>query len=409
MFVQDNRQHIGEHDRTVLIIEDDASFATLLVELSREQGFKCVVTGDPRRGLIMARRNIPSMLLSLILGFPILTVSLFLILLKRDLSTRHIPIQMVSAFDEQTAALQKGAIGYLQKPVSSESLEEMFQKFETVLESRIKELLIVEDSSLGRNAMDTLLARDDIHITFATCGKDAYQQLTEHTFDCMVLDLGLPDMTGFELLQQLQNDVAITLPPVVVYTGRELTKDEYDQLSQYAKSVVMKGGNSQERLLEETAFFLRSVASALPEDERCMTQPLQEPGEVLRGKKILVVDDDMRNTFALSTSLQKYGSQVLMAADGQLALDILDRESDIDLVLMDILMPVIDGTETIGRIRKRNDYGHVPIIALTALMTPADRDKALCAGANDFLTKPVDTDQLMALINLWLEQCYTPQ
>ena len=406
--IPDDRESVGEDDRTVLIIEDDVSFAKILIDFSREQGFKCLVAGDGRSGFDMAKRYAPNAIV-LDIGLPHIDGLKVLDALKSHLDTRHIPVHVISAFDTEISALQKRALGYLKKPVSAEAIHKMFQKFDSVLRSGNKEMLIVEDSPIGCEAMKTLLAREDIHMTFATNGKDAYQQLIEHTFDCMVLDLGLPDMTGFELLEQLKHDPSVTLPPIVVYTGQELTKEEYVQLSQNVESVVLKGVTSSERLLADTANFLHSVAAQLPEAQRHIIQGIRRSGQTLEGKKILVVDDDMRNTFAVSTSLQECGCKVVLAANGQLALDALDRESDIEMILMDIMMPVMNGIEAIENIRERQDCGSIPIIALTALTTFEDRDMSVKAGANDFMAKPVDVNQLIDLMNLCLQQCYAPQ
>lgn len=405
-FVPDDRSTLSDNDRTVLIIEDDARFAKILVELSRERGFKCLTAGNGKSGLKMATKYSPDAIL-LDLGLPEVDGLTVLDTLKHDLKTRHIPVHVVSAMDERQTSLEKGALGFLLKPASPEALGHVFERFESLIQSAIRELLIVEDDPGAQKATGDLLASKDINITYASNGKEALKKIRAQSFDCIVLDLGLPDMTGFDLLDQLSEDDAIALPPVVVYTGKELTKEEYTKLSKHADSVVIKGASSPERLLDDTLLFLHSVESKLPEEQRRIIRMLHEPGQVLEGRKILVVDDDMRNTFALSIALQECGSEVALAANGQLALDTLEVDSDIDLVIMDMMMPVMDGLEAIRRIRESDRYGQLPIIALTARTSPEDKKQCLDAGANDFLTKPVDMNRLVSLMNVWLHQCHT--
>jgi len=400
-FVPDDRLNIGKNDRTVLIIEDDKAFANIMVEFSRDKGFKCLTAGDGRSGIEQAIKHLPNSII-LDIGLPKLDGLQVLDALKDDLKTRHIPIHIVSAQDEETASKQKGALGFLKKPASEEALLQVFEKFEKVLGTSIRRLLVIEDNVSSQKAMEELLGTQDLAITCVASGKQAREEILASSFDCIVLDLGLEDMTGFELLSRLHDEDHVELPPVIVYTGKELTEAEEYELNTYTQSIVVKGAGSPERLLDDVSLFLHSVESTLPGEQRRIIRMLHDPEAALHGKTILVVDDDMRNTFALSGALEEVGCKVLQAGNGKMALEVLATNEDIDLVIMDIMMPVMDGFEAMKKIREDPRFAKLPIIALTAMATPQDRKKSLEAGASDYVTKPVDMEQLGSLMRVWL-------
>ena len=297
----------------------------------------------------------------------------------------------------------KGAIGYLTKPVSKEQLDEAFGSIQHFITPGIKKLLIAEDDSRTRESIVKLIASEDVKIAAVGTGKEAYELLTSQKFDCMVVDLGLGDMSGFELLRQMKDNDAITpKPPVIVYSGKELTREEDAELREYAGSVIVKGAESPERLLDETSLFLHRVESNLPTEQQKMIRMVHDKDSVLAGKKILLVDDDMRNVFALSHTLKSRGMTVLRAENGQKALDMLDDNPDIDIVLMDIMMPVMDGLEAMRRIRQQKRFWKLPVLALTAKAMKGDKEKCIDAGANDYLVKPIDIEKVLSMLRVWL-------
>jgi CheY-like chemotaxis protein len=287
--------------------------------------------------------------------------------------------------------------------VSAKALEEMFGRVESRLDSHVKKLLVVEDDPATQMAIAQLIMAADVEITEAKSGTDAFELLRSCDFDCAILDLDLGDMTGIELLRRLADEKSTPLPPVVVYTGAELSKEQHIELRQHSSSIVVKGASSPERLIDEVSLFLHSVESSLPEEERRMIRSVHETDHALLGKRVLLVDDDLRNTFALSKALRQHGLDVVLADNGELALEKLVSE-DVDLVLMDIMMPVMDGYEAMRRIRAEERYRDLPIIALTAKAMLEDRAKCIEAGANDYLTKPVSIDQLLSMARIWLFQ-----
>jgi CheY-like chemotaxis protein len=298
--------------------------------------------------------------------------------------------------------LKKGAICFITKPVDKEKLEEALTEIGKIIEKDIKDLLVVEDNRILRERIVALIGNGDVKVSQAENGAEAIKALQAERFDCMVLDLGLPDMSGFELLRILETNENMIIPPVIIYTGRELTREEDEELQRYAESIIVKGVKSEERLLDETALFLHRIISNLPEKKKRMITTLYDKDMVLQGKKVLLVDDDMRNAFALARILQDNGMKVLKAEDGKKALNILDREPDVDLVLMDIMMPVMDGYEAIRRIRAQQKFWNLPIVALTAKAMKEDRAKCLAAGASDYITKPVEVDRLLSMMRVLL-------
>jgi CheY-like chemotaxis protein len=322
--------------------------------------------------------------------------------LKYHNETRHIPVHIISGRDKSSDSLKRGAIGYLSKPIQAEDIDVVFNKIEHKLQERIQQVLVVEDDLNNQKAIHELLKHKKVDIHSVSKGIEALQLLRSQPFDCVILDLTLPDMTGFELLQQLVVDSEGSIPPIIINTGKELTQEEYKELNQFTDSIVIKGANSPDRLLDEVSLFLHSVHKSLPQAHKEMIRMVRDSDETLKGRKILLVDDDLRNTFALSKILRKHGLDVVMADNGKLALDKLEVESGIELVIMDIMMPVMDGYEAIGHIRTMPKFQSLPIIALTAKAMTGDREKCIERGANDYMTKPVDTDKLLSLIRVWL-------
>jgi CheY-like chemotaxis protein len=322
--------------------------------------------------------------------------------LKRDPATRHIPVQIVTIEEERQYGLERGAFAYLAKPLTTDGLENALDRLKTFAVPRVRELLVVEDDPGEQMSVVELLSHDDVRISTAGTGAEALNYLRTRSFDCVVLDLKLPDMTGFELLTQIQNDESLRDTPIVVFTGRELTGEEEVELRQKAKSIVLKGAHSPERLLDETALFLHRAVASLPPAKQRMLESLHDTDEALAGKKALVVDDDVRNIFALSSLLERHGMSVVSATTGQEAIDHLEARTDLELVLMDIMMPEMDGYETMQRIRRDARYRRLPIIALTAKAMKGDREKCLEAGASDYIAKPVNTNQLLSLVRMWL-------
>jgi len=322
--------------------------------------------------------------------------------LKLDPATRHIPVQMLSVEEERQHGLSHGAFSYLVKPATTGELASALDRLRTYYASHTKRLLVIEDNDRERDSIVTLLGHDDIEISAVATGAEALDAMRDREFDCCVVDLRLPDMTGFELLEKLQAEPALRDVPVVVFTGKELTPEEEARLRTAAKSVVLKDVQSPERLLDETSLFLHRVIGDLPEDKRKMIERLHGSTEALRGRKVLVVDDDARNIFALTTVLENQEMEVVSATNGRQAIDMIQRMPDLSIVLMDIMMPGMDGYETMREIRRDPAFRTLPILALTAKAMKGDREKCLDAGASDYIAKPVNTDQLLSLLRVWL-------
>ncbi len=399
--IHDDRKETSPSDKSILIIEDDPKFAKILCDLSREKGFKVLVAGDGETGLHFADYYLPSAII-LDIGLPGIDGFAVMSRLKENSHTRHIPVHFISASDMDLDALRMGAVGYITKPVSMEQLDEAYGTIEQVISKTAKNLLLVEDNETQRKAIIELIGNGDIHITSASTGQEAYDQLLSGNFDCIILDLGLPDMSGMELLEKIRNDEDIMRVPIIVYTGRDLTKEEKMTLDEYAEKVIIKGAKSPEKLLDETTLFLHRVEADLPEHQRQMLQMIHDKESILKDKKVLLADDDMRNVFAITNTLEEKGMNVLVAKNGKEALECLDSRPDVDLVLMDIMMPEMDGYEAIREIRKMDNLQKLPIIALTAKAMKGDRSKCIEAGANDYLAKPVDTEKLFSMLRVWL-------
>jgi CheY-like chemotaxis protein/signal transduction histidine kinase/HAMP domain-containing protein len=400
-YVEDDREGIAAGDLLVLIIENDPHYARVLLNLVREKGFRGIVASRGAAGLSLARTHRPTaialdIMLPDILGWSVLRQ------LKLDPSTRHIPVQIITVTEERQHGLEHGAFAYYVKEPTTDGLKTVLDRLKNFIAPRTKRLLIVEDNEAERRAIAELLGYTDIEIVTVATGAEAIEELTRGFFDCMVLDLRLPDMTGFALLERLHAAPALADIPVVVFTGKELTASEQAQLKSMAKSVVLKDVQSPERLLDETALFLHRVVTDLPQEKQAMLERIHHSNEVLRRRKVLIVDDDARNIFALTSVLENHDMDVLTATSGRLAIEIIARTADLGIVLMDIMMPDMDGYETIRNIRGDPRFHTLPILALTAKAMAGDREKCLEAGASDYISKPVNTDQLLTLMRVWL-------
>jgi CheY-like chemotaxis protein len=397
----DDRAELVTGDKFLLVIEDDARFAKIVYDFAHKKGFKCVMASSGQAGLELVKTHPPEAII-LDLNLPDISGWEVLASLKNEPATRHIPVHIISAEEvEDLEVYRKGAIGYLAKPVSPEGLAESFQTIEEFNAREIKALLLVEDDANARESIKKLLGGSDVYISEADRGEKALELLKIQQFDCMILDLSLPDMSGFEVLDKMNEYKAKARCPVIVYTGQELTTEENLELRQYTDNVIVKGVKSPERLLDETALFLHRVVAEMPKDKQKTIEQLYDQHGWLKDKKVLIVDDDVRNSFALSKLLSEKGLIIKMAQDGQKALDMLAKE-EVDLVLMDIMMPVMDGYETMKCIRAQPEYKDLPILALTAKAMKGDREKCLEAGANDYLSKPIDVDRLFSMLRVWL-------
>ena len=400
--VRDDRDEIQEGDRVVLIVEDDADLARTELEVARERGFKGLVAQRGDSGLALAHEYKPDAII-LDMKLPVMDGWTVLNHLKHHPDTRHIPVHIVSAGDGRQNALRAGAVAFVEKPISRESLGETFGEILSFIDRDLKRLLVVEDDETQRKAVvDLIGGGEDVEVVAVASGEHALEELERQRYDCMVLDLKLPEMDGFALLEKLKADERHAAVPVIVYTGKELTRREETKLKKFSDAIVVKDASSPERLLDETSLFLHRVERKLPREKRRMLEQLHSAEEVFKDRKILIVDDDVRNVFALTSVLEAHGMEVLYAENGNDALDLLQREEGIDLVLMDIMMPGMDGYEAMRAIRGEESFKQLPIISLTAKAMKGDREKSIASGASDYITKPVDTDQLLSLMRVWL-------
>ncbi|MGC4118671.1 MAG: response regulator [Myxococcales bacterium] len=400
--IDDDRARLTPGARTLLVIEDDLRFARIVQDLAHEQKFRCLVAASAAEGIDLARTHRPSAIV-LDMNLPDASGLSVLEQLKRSGETRHIPVHVFSVADLSQQALQLGAVGYALKPVPTEKLVEALSALERRLEQKVRRVLVVEDAQAQRESLQALLKAEDVQVVAVATAQQALKQLKAATFDCLVLDLGLPDMTGYQLLEQMAGNPAVAFPPVIVYTGRELSADEELRLRKYSRSVVIKGARSPERLLDEVTLFLHRVESELPREQRRMVKEARSRESLFEGRRILLAEDDVRNIFALSSVLEPKGAQVLVARNGREALEQLER-GPVDLVLMDIMMPEVDGLAATREIRRRPAHKKLPVIALTAKAMPDDREKCLEAGASDYIAKPIDVEKLLSLVRVWMPQ-----
>jgi HAMP domain-containing protein/CheY-like chemotaxis protein len=401
--VADDRADIAPADVVLLIVEDDPHYARVMVDLARDAGFKVLVAMRGADALVLARDYQPAAV-SLDIFLPDMLGWTVLSQLKQNPDTRHIPVQIVTLDEDKQHGLARGAFSFLNKPTTTEGLEAALAKIKAFAQPRRKRLLVVEDNPAEQLSVTELLAHDDIDIETVGSGSEALERLKADPADCVVLDLRLPDMSGFDVLERLQADGALADTPVVVFTGRELTLEEDTQLHTMARSVVVKGVESPERLLDETALFLHRVVSELPPHKQQMLERLHSSDDDLVGQTVLLVDDDARNIFALSSVLERRGMKVLSATTGSEAVSIVAAQPEVAIVLMDIMMPGMDGYETMQVIRANPAFRRLPIIALTAKAMKGDREKCLEAGASDYLAKPVNTEQLLSALRMWLHR-----
>ena len=397
----DDKNNIADEDRTILIVEDDVKFAKILIDLAHERKFKCLVAQQGRMGLQFAEQYKPDAII-LDIGLPDIDGWTVMEKLKDNPDTRHIPVHFMSASDRTMEALRMGAIGFVTKPVSMEGLEVAFTKIENIISKSIKNLLVVEDDEIQRKSIIELIGNSDVRTTAIESGKQAFELLKTNSFDCLVLDLGLEDLSGFELLQMIEAEPSISHIPIIIYTGKEISRQEEAKLKKHAESIIIKGVRSPDRLFDEVTLFLHRVEANLPEDKQRILQMIHDKEMLFQNKNILLVDDDMRNVFALSNVLEEKGMNVIIGKNGKEGLDLLENNGSVDLVLMDIMMPEMDGYEAMRKIREKKKFEKLPMIALTAKAMKGDRTKCIDAGANDYLSKPVDPDKLLSLLRVWL-------
>jgi CheY-like chemotaxis protein/CHASE3 domain sensor protein len=404
--VEDDRDHLHSDTRLILAIEDDTRFSTILRDLVHEMGFQFVAAHSANEGLAAVANYRPSAIL-LDINLPDYSGLGVLDQLKHNPKTRHIPVHVLSVADYTQEALERGAIGYGLKPVKREQLVEAIQRLEERFSQSLRRVLVVEDDERQRDSISQLLANGDVQIIGVATAGEALSQLQKTTFDCMVIDLNLPDLSGYEFLKKIAEQDEIAFPPVIVYTGRSLTRDEEQQLRRFSKSIIIKDARSPERLLDEVTLFIHQVESKLPAERQRMLKEVRDRDATLEGRRILVVEDDVRNVFALTSVLEPKGAKVEIARNGIEAIDALTRShgqpsKTIDLVLMDIMMPEMDGITAMLEIRKRPEWKKLPIIALTAKAMKDDQEKCLAAGANDYIAKPLDVEKLLSLVRVWM-------
>ncbi len=401
--IPDDRETLDPNDPILLIVEDDPHYARLLVDLARAKGFKVLVAMRGSDALALAQEHRPTAV-SLDVFLPDMPGWTVLSQLKQNPATRHIPVQMITVDEDRQHGLARGAFSFVTKPTTSEDLEAALSRIKEFASPRRKRLLIVEDNPAERLGITALLGHDDIDIDAAASGAEALAAVQAEPYDCVVLDLRLPDMSGFEVLEKIRDDETLVDLPIVVFTGKQLSAEEDAQLRVLARSVVVKGVESPERLLDESALFLHRIISDLPAEKRQMLERLHVSDDDLHGKTVLLVDDDIRNIFALSSVLERRGMSVLTASTGREAIATLESNADPAIVLMDIMMPEMDGYETMKVIRKNASLRRLPIIALTAKAMKGDREKCVDAGASDYLAKPVNTEQLLSALRMWLHR-----
>jgi len=399
--VDDDRDLLWEEDHPLLIIEDDPHFAQILANLARQQDLKCLVAATGERGLVDAIAFQPFGII-LDIGLPGMDGWSVLHQLKNRPVTRHIPVHIISAREENLVDIQQGAIGYLKKPVTGDDIFQVFTKLEKFSANRLKSILLVEDDPETQIAIKRFLENEKVTIDHTDTAEKALEMLPQREYDCIILDLRLPGMSGLEFLRKIQSRIVNETLPVIIYTGKDLSRDELLELRKYSESIVIKGSNSPDRLLDEVTLFLHQVVDRLPPEQQKSILRYNDTAAILKGKRILLVDDDMRNLFALSKQLRAHGMEVVKAENGQAAIDILMRHPRIDLILMDLMMPVMDGLTAMRKIRALPKYKNLPILALTAKAMAQDREECIKAGADDFLPKPIDIEKLLSSLRVWL-------
>jgi CheY-like chemotaxis protein len=399
--IDDDREHLREGDRVLLIIEDDLKFARIMLGMAREKGFKGVVATRGDTGLALANELQPTAI-TLDIQLPVVDGWSILDRLKRNPRTRHIPVHVISVVEKSKKSAAMGAFAYLEKPVSKDALEGAFNHISSFVNKKVKKLLLIEDDEAQQRSIAELLRGEDVEVTVVASSRDTFQQLETGDFDTVVLDLLLVNDDGGRLLEDIKTQPRFQDLPVVVYTGKDLSKKEETRLKKYAESVILKSGpSSPEKLLSDTALFLHRIEEKLPAEAKEILRSKREEGEKMNGKKVLIVDDDVRNIFAVTSVLETHGLEVIYAENGKDGISALEKNPDVDVVLMDVMMPEMDGYETMRAIRRDPSHKALPIIAITAKALKEDREKCIQAGASDYLPKPVDADKLLELIRLW--------
>ncbi len=399
--VNDDRYNINENDKVILIMEDDAEFSGILFDFVKGRNYKGIVAAQGNTGLSYARHYKPDAIL-LDMKLPVMDGAEVLKHLKNDPALRHIPVQVISGYDRKKEGMELGAFDFIRKPVEKDDLKNAFDKIEDFVNRKLKRLLIVEDNEKQNQAIRELVGNGDVKSFSAYSGGQAHEMMTTEHFDCIIVDLGLPDMSGFDLLEKIKSDNKLNKIPVIVYTGRDLSKDENARLMKFANTVVLKTADSQERLLDETMLFLHRLESRLPREKQNIIRKLHRTDEVLKNKKVLIVDDDIRNIYSLTNALEEEGMHCLTAENGKDALQLLKENPTVEIILMDIMMPEMDGYEATREIRSIGKFTKLPIIALTAKAMKGDREKCLNAGMSDYISKPVNIEQLLSLMRIWL-------
>jgi CheY-like chemotaxis protein/two-component sensor histidine kinase len=401
--VLDDRSNIEPDDKVMLVIEDDSSFARILVDIAHEQGFKCLVSQHGEDALLTARKYRPDAI-TLDLKLPGMHGFSVLDRLKHDPSTRHIPIQTVSVLDDVRRVLKLGALGHITKPAQRENLIEGVSFLKDFVERPVKRLLLIEDDEVLRRSINELIGGEDVTITSVGTGEEALKTLESESFDCAIVDLMLPDMEWSDLIGKIKRETRFQELPIIVHTGKDLSKRETAKVRKMAETIILKDADSMERLVDETALFLHRDVADLSESQKNMIKRVNVTDPRLTGKKVLVVDDDIRNIFALTSILERQQMQVVYAENGQDGIDMLKKSTAIDGVLMDIMMPGMDGYQAMHEIRQITKFKAIPIIAVTAKAMKGDRQKCIEAGASDYITKPVETEQLLSLLRIWLDR-----
>jgi len=398
---EDDRHMISAGDKVILIVEDDKIFSKLLADLCRAKQFKCIMTPSGIEGLSLARHYKPDAIL-LDLKLPVLDGKEVLRRLKNDPVLRHVPVQIISGYDHRKETLALGAFDFLSKPVAEKDVRRALDKIGDFLRRRVKRLLIIEDDANQNSAIKALIGNGDVQSTCVFSGQEALSMLAAEVFDCVIVDLGLPDMSGFALLERIKGDERLRKMPVIVYTGKALDKAEHQTLTRFADSIVLKTADSHERLLDEAMLFLHRIEGNLPGEKQQAIRKLHKSDEVLNNRKVLLVDDDVRNIYALTNVLEEQGVRCLTAENGRVALEVMKANPGVEMVLMDVMMPEMDGYETTRAIRSEESFKAIPIIALTAKAMKGDREKCIQSGMSDYIPKPLNIPQLLSLMRIWL-------
>ena len=401
--VEDDRAAIKENDKVILIIEDDTGFAKSLLDYTRAKGYRGIVAVRGDEGIALAKQFKPLGIL-LDIQLPVMSGWDVMDALKSNPETRPIPVHMMSSYQVKTKSLSKGAVDFINKPVAFEKLGEIFAKIENALTRHPKKVLIVEENTQHAKALAYFLSNYHVASEIKTSIADGIQALGKKDVDCVILDMGLPGQQAYDTLDEVKKTPGLEDIPIIIFTGKNLSQSEEAKIKQYADSIVVKTANSYQRILDEVTLFLHLVEENKGESKKSRYKKMGEVSEVLKGKTVLLADDDVRNIFSLTKSLENYGMNVISAIDGKDALNQLEAHPKIDMVLMDMMMPEMDGYETTRRIRKMPRFRSLPVIAITAKAMTGDREKCIAAGASDYITKPVDVDQLISLLRVWLYQ-----